>query len=76
MGEIQHALFTISRTVSTSLKNDKLNICIDNISCIYIMSTEIKHYDISESSESSESSFIVTEHHSIASSEKSRVRVS
>jgi hypothetical protein len=35
------------------------------------MSTEIKHYAISESSESS---FIVTEHHSIASSEKSRVR--
>jgi hypothetical protein len=37
------------------------------------MSTGIKHYDISQSSESS---FIVTEHHSIASSEKSRVRFS
>jgi hypothetical protein len=37
------------------------------------MSIEIKHYDISESSESS---FIVTEHPSIASSEKSRVRFS
>jgi hypothetical protein len=37
------------------------------------MSTEIKHYVISESSESS---FIVAEHHSIASSEKSRVRFS
>jgi hypothetical protein len=37
------------------------------------MSTEIKHYEISESSESS---FIVTENHSIASSGKSRVRFS
>jgi hypothetical protein len=39
------------------------------------MPTEIKHY-ISESSESSESSFIDTEHHSIASSEKSSIRFS
>jgi hypothetical protein len=37
------------------------------------MSTKIKHYVISESSESS---FIVAEHHFIASSEKSRVRFS
>jgi hypothetical protein len=37
------------------------------------MSTEIKHCDISESSESS---VIITEHHCIASTEKSRVRFS
>jgi hypothetical protein len=37
------------------------------------MSTEIKHYDMIKSSENS---FIVTERHSIASSEKARVRFS